>query len=144
MYITQRRIKKLPRHDHFAPIPELERPLCNNTTLPLCISTTPPSHPATLTKSNSYSPTHAFITPRRLDILATPPETRSSQFLALNPNARIPVLVLDNGTPLAESNAILFYLVEDTPYLPDNKIAKAQVLQWLFFEQYSHEPFIAV
>ncbi|KAI8825596.1 glutathione S-transferase [Fimicolochytrium jonesii] len=79
-----------------------------------------------------------------LNILSTPPETRSSQFLALNPNGRIPVLVLDDGTPLAESNAILFYLAEGTAYLPDDRIARAQVLQWLFFEQYSHEPYIAV
>ncbi|KAH8723845.1 glutathione S-transferase domain-containing protein [Phaeosphaeriaceae sp. PMI808] len=79
-----------------------------------------------------------------LNILATPSETRNPEFLALNPNGRIPVLVVDEGTPLAESNAILFYLAEGTQYLPDDKIQKAQVLQWLFFEQYSHEPYVAV
>ncbi|KAF2822498.1 glutathione S-transferase domain protein [Ophiobolus disseminans] len=79
-----------------------------------------------------------------LNILATPPETRSSDFLAINPNGRIPVFILDDGTPLIESNAIMFYLAEGTPYLPDDKLAKAQVLQWLFFEQYSHEPYVAV
>lgn len=79
-----------------------------------------------------------------LNILATPSETRAPEFLALNPNGRIPVLVLDTGIPLAESNAILFYLAEDTPYLPKDRISKAKVLQWLFFEQYSHEPYVAV
>lgn len=80
-----------------------------------------------------------------LNILATPSETRTPEFLALNPNGRIPVLVLDDGTPLAESNAILFYLADHTrKFLPEDKVARAQVLQWLFFEQYSHEPYIAV
>jgi glutathione S-transferase len=71
-------------------------------------------------------------------------ETRTPEFLALNPNGRVPVLQLDDGTALAESNAILFYLAEGTPYLPADKLERARVLQWLFFEQYSHEPYIAV
>jgi glutathione S-transferase len=71
-------------------------------------------------------------------------ETRTPEFLALNPNGRVPVLQLDDGTALAESNAILFYLAEGTPYLPSDKLERARVLQWLFFEQYSHEPYIAV
>jgi glutathione S-transferase len=71
-------------------------------------------------------------------------ETRTPEFLALNPNGRIPVLQFEDGTALAESDAILFYLAEDTPYLPSDKLDRAQVLQWLFFEQYSHEPYIAV
>ncbi|KAF2186785.1 glutathione S-transferase [Zopfia rhizophila CBS 207.26] len=79
-----------------------------------------------------------------LNILSTPSETRKPEFLTINPNGRIPVLVLDDGTPLAESNAILFYLAEETPYLPSTKLGRAHVLQWLFFEQYSHEPYIAV
>ena len=62
----------------------------------------------------------------------------------LNPALRVPTLVLDDGRPLAESNAILFYLAEGTPYLPEDRYERAQVLQWLFFEQYSHEPNIAV
>jgi len=62
----------------------------------------------------------------------------------LNPALRVPTLVLDDGRPLAESNAILFYFAEGTPYLPDDRYERAQVLQWLFFEQYSHEPNIAV
>jgi glutathione S-transferase len=62
----------------------------------------------------------------------------------LNPALRVPTLVLDDGRPLAESNAILCYFAEGTPYLPDDRYERAQVLQWLFFEQYSHEPNIAV
>ena len=70
-------------------------------------------------------------------------ETRTPAFLARNPNGRIPVLELDDGTFLPESDAILFYLAEGTPYLPDDRLQRAQVLQWMFFEQYSHEPNIA-
>lgn len=62
----------------------------------------------------------------------------------LNPALRVPTLVLDDGRPLAESNAILYYLADGTPYLPGDRFDRAQVLQWLFFEQYSHEPHIAV
>jgi glutathione S-transferase len=71
-------------------------------------------------------------------------QTRTPEFLALNPNGKVPLLVLDNGRRLAESNAILYYLAEGTPYLPSNRWQRAQVLQWLFFEQYSHEPNVAV
>jgi glutathione S-transferase len=62
----------------------------------------------------------------------------------LNPALRVPTLVLDDGRPLAESNAILFHFAEGTPYVPEDRYELAQVLQWLFFEQYSHEPNIAV
>jgi glutathione S-transferase len=62
----------------------------------------------------------------------------------LNPALRVPVLVLDDGRALPESNAILWYLAEGTPYLPEERFARAQVVQWLCFEQYSHEPNIAV
>jgi glutathione S-transferase len=79
-----------------------------------------------------------------LDILATPSETRRPEFLAKNGNGRVPVLELDDGTCLAESNAILFYLAEGTPFLPESRLGRARVLQWLFFEQYSHEPYVAV
>jgi glutathione S-transferase len=79
-----------------------------------------------------------------LDILATPPETRRPEFLAKNPNGRVPVLELDDGTCLAESNAILCYLAEGTPLLSSERLLRAQTLQWLFFEQYSHEPYVAV
>ena len=70
-------------------------------------------------------------------------KSRTPEFLARNPNGRIPVLELDDGTFLPESNAILFYLAEGTRYLPSDRLARAQALQWMFFEQYSHEPNIA-
>jgi glutathione S-transferase len=62
----------------------------------------------------------------------------------LNPGLRIPTLLFDDGRALAESNAIIFHLAEGTPYLPEDPFERAQVLQWQFFEQYSHEPYIAV
>ena len=71
-------------------------------------------------------------------------ETRTSRFLErINPNGRIPVLETQDGDFLPESNAILFYLSEGTEFLPDDKLERARVLQWMFFEQYSHEPNIA-
>jgi glutathione S-transferase len=70
--------------------------------------------------------------------------TRTPEFLAKNPNGRIPVLELEDGTFLAESNAILFYLAEGTSFLPSDRLERARVLQWMFFEQYSHEPYVAV
>ena len=70
-------------------------------------------------------------------------ETRTPEFLARNPNGRIPTLELEDGTHLAESNAILFYIAEGTPFLPATRFERALVLQWLCFEQYSHEPNIA-
>jgi glutathione S-transferase len=63
---------------------------------------------------------------------------------ALNPALRVPTLVLDDGRTLGESNAITFYFADGTPYLPEDSFERAQVLQWQFFEQYSHEPYIAV
>jgi len=66
------------------------------------------------------------------------------QLDGLNPTRRVPVLVLDDGRPLAESNAILWYLGEGTRFVPDDAYDRAKVLQWLFFEQYEHEPAIAV
>ena len=75
------------------------------------------------------------------DIIAG--ETRTPEFLSKNPNGRIPVLETEDGAYLPESNAILFYLADGTRYLPDDRLARAQVLQWMFFEQYSHEPNIA-
>jgi glutathione S-transferase len=62
----------------------------------------------------------------------------------LNPALRVPTLVLDDGRPLAESNAILWYFGDGTPFLSDDRYERAQTLQWMFFEQYSHEPSIAV
>ena len=62
----------------------------------------------------------------------------------LTPGLRVPTLVLDDGRPLAESDAILVYFAEGTEYLPTDRYERAQALQWMFFEQYSHEPNIAV
>lgn len=62
----------------------------------------------------------------------------------LNPALRVPTLVFDDGRSMGESDAIMFYFAEGSPYLPDDRWERAQVLQWLFFEQYSHEPNIAV
>jgi len=62
----------------------------------------------------------------------------------LNPALRVPTLVLDDGRPLAESNAILWYFGDGTPYVSADAYERAQTLQWMFFEQYSHEPYIAV
>ncbi|CZF81516.1 Disulfide-bond oxidoreductase YfcG [Grimontia celer] len=71
-------------------------------------------------------------------------ETKTTEFLAVNPNGKIPAVVLDDGRVLSESNAILGYFAEGTSYLPTDNFLKAKVYEWLFFEQYSHEPFIAV
>jgi len=70
--------------------------------------------------------------------------TRTEAFLSINPVGQIPVLELADGRTLAESNAILTFLAEDTPYVPVNAFERAKVLQWLFWEQYKHEPAIAV
>ena len=81
---------------------------------------------------------------RRVELDILKGETRTPEFLARNPNGRIPALELEDRTILSEADAILFYLAEGTPFLPDDRLGRAQVLQWMFFEQYSHEPFIAV
>jgi glutathione S-transferase len=70
--------------------------------------------------------------------------TRKPEYLALNPNGRVPLLVLPDGRRLAESNAMLLYLAEGTKYLPADRYERALANQWLFFEQYDHEPQIAV
>lgn len=77
-----------------------------------------------------------------IDILAS--ESRTPEFLAINPNGRVPTLVLDDGRALPESNAALWYLAEGSDLLPEDRFARARALQWMFFEQYSHEPYIAV
>lgn len=71
-------------------------------------------------------------------------DSRTPQFLALNPNGKVPVLELDDGRTLWESNAILCHLAEGSAFLPQDSWLRAKVLQWLFFEQYSHEPYLAV
>ncbi len=76
-----------------------------------------------------------------IDILAG--ETHSNDFKKKNPNTKIPVLDIDDGRYLWESNAILNYLADGTEFLPEDKFTRAKILQWQFFEQYSHEPYIA-
>lgn len=71
-------------------------------------------------------------------------ETREESFLELNPNSQIPVCVTDDGEVLTESNAILFYLAWDSHFWPAGRLAQTRVLEWQFFEQYTHEPTIAV
>ena len=97
---------------------------------------------------NGYKPrllmAHLGLGYERIEVNSLTGETRTPEFLAINPNGRIPVLVLEGGTPLAESNAILCYLAEGSRFLPVGRVERALALQWLFFEQYSHEPYIAV
>jgi glutathione S-transferase len=71
-------------------------------------------------------------------------QTRTPEFLTINPFGKVPVLQLDDGTVLVESNAILLHVAEGTPWLPPPGLARTRVMEWLFFEQYSHEPYIAV
>jgi len=80
---------------------------------------------------------------RWVELDITTGQTRTPAFLAKNPNGRIPTVELDDGTCLAESDAILWYLAEGSRFLPDERLGRAQVLQWMFFEQYSHEPYVA-
>ena len=81
---------------------------------------------------------------RRIEMDTYAGATRTPDFLAKNPNGRVPLVELEDGALLAESNAIAFYFAEGTPYWPESRIDRARVLQWMFFEQYSHEPYIAV
>ncbi len=71
-------------------------------------------------------------------------ETRTQEFLKKNPNGRIPTLQLEDGSYLWESGAILWYLADGTRFIPPDRALRAQTLQWMFFEQYSHEPYISV
>ncbi len=87
---------------------------------------------------------HLGLAYRRVELDIDANETHTPEFLAVNPNGKIPAVVLDDGRALFESGAILNYFAAGTPYLPDESFARAHVLQWMFFEQYSHEPAIAV
>ena len=80
----------------------------------------------------------------RVDVDVVDRSGRAELLGGLNPTLRVPTLVLDDGRPLAESNAILWYFGDGTRYVPEDPYERAQTLQWLFFEQYSHEPYIAV
>ena len=87
---------------------------------------------------------HLGIDYERLELDVLDRSNRREVLGELNPALRIPTLVFDDGRSLAESNAIIFHFAEGTQYLPEDSFERAQVLQWLFFEQYSHEPNIAV
>ena len=79
-----------------------------------------------------------------IDIDILKGDTQTPEFLAKNPNGKVPVLELEDGTCLWESNAILNFLADGSEFLPTEPRLRTQVLQWQFFEQYSHEPYIAV
>ena len=79
----------------------------------------------------------------RVELDITKGETRTPEFLRKFPNGRIPAVELDDGKLLFESNAIILYFAEGMPLLPADRFERAQIFQWLFFEQYSHEPYIA-
>ncbi len=79
-----------------------------------------------------------------VDVSVVDRSNRKELLGELNPGLRVPTLVLDDGRPLGESNAILWYFGDGTSYVPEDPYERAQVLQWMFFEQYSHEPNIAV
>jgi len=81
---------------------------------------------------------------RHVTVSSRDGSTRKPDYLAKNPNGKVPLLELDDGRMLAESNAMLLYLAEGTPFLPADAYERGLVYQWLFFEQYSHEPFVAV
>jgi len=81
---------------------------------------------------------------RWIEIDSVAGATRTPTFLARNPNGKVPLLELDDGGYLPESNAILWYLAEDTVLAPAGRLGRARTLQWMFFEQYSHEPYVAV
>lgn len=81
---------------------------------------------------------------RWVDVNSNAGETRTPAFLARNPNGKVPVVALEDGQYISESCAILCHFAEDTPWLPPPGLARTRVLEWLFFEQYSHEPYISV
>jgi glutathione S-transferase len=87
---------------------------------------------------------HLGLEYETVDVSVVDRSNRAELLGQLNPALRVPTLVLDDGRPLAESNAILWYFGDGTAYVPSDPYERAQVLQWLFFEQYSHEPNIAV
>lgn len=71
-------------------------------------------------------------------------ESRTLEFLALNPAGQVPLVILDDGRPLAQSNAIILHLAEGSDLVPTDAYDRARMLEWMFWEQYSHEPYVAV
>jgi len=97
---------------------------------------------------NSYKPrlllAHLGLPFRHVATSPRDGSTRTEAFLARNPNGKVPLLELEDGRHISESNAILTYLAEGTALMPNDAYERAQAFQWLFFEQYDHEPNIAV
>ncbi|MGE0847456.1 MAG: glutathione S-transferase family protein [Flavobacteriaceae bacterium] len=97
---------------------------------------------------NSYKPRLIMallgIPYRAVEVSPLDGTTRKPDFLARNPNGKVPVLEFEDGRFLAESNAMLVYLSENSPFFPKERYKRGKVMEWLFFEQYSHEPNIAV
>ena len=87
---------------------------------------------------------HLGLTFQRIEFDVDDGSTRTAEFLAKNPNGKVPTIRLADGSYLFESNAILYYFAEGTKYWPHSQRDRATALQWMFFEQYSHEPYIAV
>jgi len=79
-----------------------------------------------------------------IDVDVVKAESRTPEFLALNPAGQVPTVVLDDGRVLAQSNAIILHLAEGSPLIPADAYERAKMFEWLFWEQYSHEPYIAV
>lgn len=100
-----------------------------------------------LPSGNSYKVrlllTQLDIKFERVEVNILKGETRTPEFLSKNPNGRIPLLEIASGKFIWESNAIIFYLSQGSKFFPGDSWQQAQIMQWLFFEQYSHEPFIA-
>jgi glutathione S-transferase len=78
------------------------------------------------------------------NIDVTKQETRTEAFLAINPAGQVPTVLLKDGRPLAQSNAILLHLAEGSDLIPSDSYERAKMYEWLFWEQYSHEPYVAV
>ncbi len=91
-----------------------------------------------------YTADHLGLGYEWVPVDITAGESRSSEYLAMNPAGQVPLLVLDDGRTLAQSNAIIAYLAEGSPLLPADPFQRAKVHEWLFWEQYSHEPYVAV
>ena len=87
---------------------------------------------------------HLNVAFERVELDTDTGETRTQSYLAKNPNGKVPAIEFDNGDVLCESNAILYYLATGSALLPEDRLDRARALQWMFFEQYSHEPYIAV
>ncbi len=79
-----------------------------------------------------------------INVDVTKEETRTPAFLALNPAGQVPTILTDDGRPLAQSNAIILHLAEGSELIPADAYARATMLEWMFWEQYSHEPYVAV